>query len=151
MKTNSTTLLLSLALTVPVALLGCERSRAAQGAVAANKTKAQQASPVAPAASTVGKILFVGKEHPCDCTKKALDAGWAALQQALGTPAKLPVERLAVDTEAAKVEPYRQQRPIMALPAIYFLDGKGTVLEMLQGEVTANQIVSVLVASRRSS
>jgi hypothetical protein len=144
MKTSSVTRLLFLAFMVPSALLGCERSRAAQEANPANRTKVQQASSPAPAVSAVAKIVFVGKEHPCDCTKKALDAGWAALRQALGTPAKLPVERLAVDTEAAKVEPYRQQRPIMALPAIYFLDGKGTVLEMLQGEVTPDQMVGVL-------
>jgi hypothetical protein len=144
MKTRSATLVLSIALVVPLALLGCERSRAAPGAAAANQTKAKQASPVVPAASTATKIVFVGKDHPCDCTKKALDAGWAALQKALGTPAKLPVDRLAVDTEAAKVEPYRQQKPIMALPAIYFLDKKGTVLEMLKGEVTPDQIAGVL-------
>jgi hypothetical protein len=95
----------------------------------------------------VAKIIFVGKERPCDCTRKALDAGWSALQKALGTPAKLAVERLQVDTEAAKVEPYRQQKPIMALPAIYFLDGKGTVVELLQGEVTTDQIAVVLQAS----
>jgi hypothetical protein len=92
----------------------------------------------------VARIVFVGKEHPCDCTRKALDAGWAALQKALGTPARVPVEKLQVDTDGPKVEPYRTQKPIMALPAIYFLDGKGTVVELLQGEVTTDRITSVL-------
>ena len=32
----------------------------------------------------------------------------------------------------------------MALPAIYFLDGKDVVLDLLQGEVTAEQIVGAL-------
>ncbi len=90
------------------------------------------------------KIVFVGKEHPCDCTRKSIDAGWAAVQTALGTPAKLPVERLQVDTEGAKVEPYRKQKAIMALPAIYFVDGKNAVLELLQGEVTAEQVGTIL-------
>ncbi|HEX7499170.1 MAG TPA: hypothetical protein VF524_02585 [Polyangia bacterium] len=86
----------------------------------------------------------MGKEHACDCTRKTVDAGWAALQKALGAPAKVPVEKLQVDTEADKVAPYRQQKPIVALPALYFLDGKSTVVELLQGEVTAEQIAGVL-------
>jgi len=66
------------------------------------------------------------------------------LQKALGTSSKLPVERLQVDTEADKVAPYRQQKPIMALPAIYFVDGKNAVIELLQGEVTAEQVAALL-------
>jgi hypothetical protein len=90
------------------------------------------------------KIVFVGKEKACECTRKKVDAGWAALQEALGTPAKVPVEQLKVDTESDKVEPYRKQKPMMALPAIYFVDAKGAVLELLQGEVTAQQIAAAL-------
>jgi hypothetical protein len=86
----------------------------------------------------------VGKEHACDCTRKSIDAGWAAVHKVLGTPAKLPIERMQIDTEGAKVEPYRTQKPIMALPAIYFVDSKGTVLELLQGEVSAEQVESAL-------
>jgi hypothetical protein len=85
-----------------------------------------------------------GKEHPCDCTRKTVDAGWAALQQALGTPPKLPVERLQIDTEADRVTVYRNQKPIMALPAIYFVDGNSVVLELLQGEVSTDAITAVL-------
>jgi hypothetical protein len=32
----------------------------------------------------------------------------------------------------------------MALPAIYFLDGKGVAVELLQGEVTADQVKAAL-------
>jgi hypothetical protein len=109
-------------------------------------TSVSQAAAVSPAAAKVTRIVFVGKEHPCDCTRKALDAGWAALQRALGTPSKVPVEKLQVDTDGSKVDPYRNQKPIMALPAIYFLDGRGTVLELLQGAVTTDQIAGVLQA-----
>lgn len=97
-----------------------------------------------PAATKVEKIVFVGKTHACPCTKKAIDASWAALQKALDTPAKLPVERLQIDTEGEKVAAYRKQRPMMALPAIYFLDGKNVVLELLQGEVSEAQIAAAL-------
>lgn len=123
------------------AAAGCNKtSIAAAAQTTASTTSVSQVAAASPAAAKVARIIFVGKEHACDCTRKTVDEGWAALQQALGTPAKLPVERLQVDTEAAKVEPYRQQKPIMALPAIYFLDGKGVVTELLQGEVTLEQI-----------
>lgn len=118
---------------------GCERSRAATNTPPA-AVKAAEAVP----AVKVTKIVFVGKEHACDCTRKTVDAGWAALQTALGTPPKLPVERLQVDTQGDKVEPYRQQKPMMALPAIYLVDAKGAVVELLQGEVTPEQIGGVI-------
>lgn len=112
---------------------GCQRSRiAASTAATAN---AAQPSPTKQVSSKVTRVVFVGKEHACDCTRKTVDAGWAALQKALGTPAKLPTERLLVDTQGPKVEPYRNQKPIMALPAIYFLDSKDVVLNLVQGEV----------------
>ena len=111
-----------------------------------------QAQPVAAAASTAAptkqltKIVFVGKEHACDCTRKSVDAGWAALQKAIGAPSRIPTERIQVDTEAAKVEPYRTQKAIMALPVIYFVGAQDTVLDMLQGEVTEAQIQPILSA-----
>ena len=35
---------------------------------------------------------------------------------------------------------------MMALPAIYFVDGNGTVVDLLQGEVTEAQVRKVLGA-----
>lgn len=99
-------------------------------------------------ATKVEKIVFVGRKHACPCTKRTIDASWSALQKALGKPAKLPVERLQIDTESEKVAPYRKQKPMMALPAIYFVDGKNAVLELLQGEVTEKQIVAALGAKK---
>jgi hypothetical protein len=137
MKKLATTLLV---FTLSFAAAACNRpSNAASEPMSAAKMSSP--TPTVPKAT---RIVFVGKEHACDCTRKALDAGWAALQKALGTPAKLPIERLQVDTEGEKVEPYRTQKPIMALPAIYFVDGKGAVLELLQGEVSAEQVESAL-------
>jgi hypothetical protein len=141
-----TTLFLGIVFCSSLAALGCERSRAAPGAT--GPTSAVQAAAAKPTTAKVARIVFVGKEHACDCTRKSVDAGWTALQQALGTPAKLPVERLQVDTQGDKVAPYRQQKPMMALPALYFVDDKSTVLELLQGEVTAEQIVAVLQPSK---
>jgi hypothetical protein len=134
--------LMLLALTSLSAVMGCK----SQEPTSVTAISAAVAAPAAqaPAKARPSRIVFVGKEHACDCTKKSVEAGWAALQKALGTPAKLPVERLQVDTQGDKVTPYRQQKPMMALPAIYFVDGKGTVLELLQGEVGEAEIASVL-------
>ena len=153
--------LLPIVVLLPLSLsaMSCEQSSAA--APNAGSVSASAASTVCePGKSTPGcpeqakpvvaRIVFVGKEHACDCTRKTVDAGWAALQKALGTPPTLPVAQFKIDTEAEKVAPYRQQKPIMALPAIYFVDGKDVVLELLQGELTAEQIAGVLQAKTAS-
>jgi hypothetical protein len=92
----------------------------------------------------IEKIVFIGKEHACDCTRKKVETAQAALQKLLGNPAKIPVETLLADTQEDQVEPYRQMRPMMALPAIYFIDDKGGLVEMLQGEITEAQVSKVL-------
>lgn len=133
MMTNPKGLLLGI--TLLLAAAACNPSSAAN--------VSQEASSSA-AITKATKVIFVGKEHPCDCTRKSIDAGWAALQKVLGTPAKLPVERLQIDTQGDKVAPYQTQKPMMALPAIYFVDGKGVVLGLLQGEVSEAQIAASL-------
>jgi hypothetical protein len=117
-----------------LALASCNRSGAEPAPGAAANTDAAK----------IARIVFVGKQEACDCTRAAIDASWAALEQALGTPARLPVEQLQNDTEGDKVAPYREQQAIMALPAIYFVDRGGRVLAQLQGEVTEQQIRAVL-------
>ena len=138
MKANLRTLFSVAALSFAIA--GCERSQAATNPATGTAATAQAAT----AQPKTTKIVFVGKQNACQCTRKSIDAGWAALQKALGAPAKLPVQQLQIDTEGEKVEPFRKQKPIMALPAIYFLDGKDAVMEMLQGEVTEAQIAAIL-------
>jgi len=136
---NVTILLLGLALSFATA--GCDSPlNAAPGQASA----AQAQAAATRAARKVTKIVFVGKENACNCTRKTVDAGWAALQKALGTPAKLPVERLQIDTQGDKVAPYRQQKPMMVLPAIYFVDDNNVVLELLQGRVTEAQVTDTL-------
>jgi hypothetical protein len=142
MMTNLTNLLLGSALAL--ALTGCNPSNAAPGETGTSTADTSTAQPAGPAATKLARIVFVGKENACDCTRATIDAGWAALEKALGTPARLPVERIQVDTGDAKVAPYRTQRPLMALPAIYFVDGQDAVLDLLQGEVTEAQIAAAL-------
>lgn len=132
------------------AITACEHRTAeaaaatASAAVVASGAPSVEAAAKSDAVGKVARVVFVGKEHPCDCTRKKLETAWAALQKALGTPAKLPVDTLHLDTQEEQVEPYRKMRPIMALPAIYFIDAKGGLVELLQGEITDAQVSGVL-------
>jgi hypothetical protein len=142
MKTTLSTLFVALA--VSVAAAGCSRSSAAT-------TPAASASPDAAARKvcTIAKIVFVGEEHGCPCRKARLDAGWAALQEAMGTPSKLPVETLHIDTEAPKVQQYTQQKPILTMPGIYLVDASNKVIDMLQGDITRAQIDATIAAVQK--
>ena len=139
-------------LVLSVTVTACENRKAEAASV--STSAAVVASAASPAALPVSndstakvvRIIFIGKEHACDCTRKKVDTALAALQKVLGTPPKTPVEMLKIDTEEEKVEPYRKQKPMLAIPAIYFVDGKGRVVELLQGEVTEVQLRKVLGA-----
>ena len=140
-KTLSTAIAVAgLAVSLSLLASACKQEVAAsqQAATAPETVKA------AAAESKIAVIVFVGQQDACECTRKRIEDSWAALQKALGEPAKLPVERLQVDTDEAQVEPYKQQKAMMVLPAIYFVNDKATVIEMLQGEVTDAQITAVL-------
>jgi len=137
-------------LVLSVTVTACENRKAEAAQTSSSAAVVASSGSVAsvPASSDstakVVKIVFVGKVHACDCTRKKVDTALAALQKVLGTPPKIPVEMLKADTEEEKVEPYRKQKPMMALPAIYFVDGKGGVVELLQGEITAEQVAAVI-------
>jgi hypothetical protein len=105
---------------------------------------AMAATPTAPTTSKVARVVFMDKEHACECTRKRVEDAWAALQTALGTPPKLPVERIHIDTQAAQAGPYTSVKPLMVPPGIYFVDQQLRVVELLQGEVKAEEITAVL-------
>ena len=134
---STTTVLLSSILAAT--MLACDKP------VTAAETPVTQAK-VGPVANTaaasprVSRVVFVGKENACDCTRKTITTTWEALQKALGTPSSIPVTQVQVDTEEEKARPYMTMRPIMALPAIYFLDATGKLVDVTQGEVTPEQI-----------
>lgn len=109
-----------------------------------NSVASKQATEPQSAEPKVTQIVFVGKENACACTRTRIDESWGALQQALGTRKDISVDRIHIDTEEMKVAPYQKMRTIMVIPAIYFLDASGALVDMLQGEVTAEQILGVL-------
>jgi hypothetical protein len=98
----------------------------------------------AQAQSAVTRVVFIGKKEACDCTRKAIDTSWKALEAVLAAGHAMPVERLEVDTDPEKVRTYQMMKPFMALPAIYLLDVNDGVVEMLQGEVSEAQVTEAL-------
>ncbi|MBK8480672.1 MAG: hypothetical protein IPL40_05795 [Proteobacteria bacterium] len=130
-------MLVSLALTL--AVVACERTKPAPRQAVASTSAATTNGP-----ATVAKIVFIDKENACDCTRKRIEDTWAAMQAALGTPATLPVERIHVDTQTAQAEAYTMFKPLMVPPGVYFVDASNGVIELLQGEVTTEQIAAVL-------
>lgn len=97
----------------------------------------------AAAASKVARVVFLDKEHACDCTQKAIDASWAALQTAIqGT--SMPVERIHLDTQDTMAALYKAKRPLVSVPGLYLLGADDSLVELLQGEVTAEKIRTAL-------
>ncbi len=144
-----------------LAVAGCDRKAEASSEPRTSTTARAQAvtSAVLPATSPaadptgsaavstpgspVARIVFIGKENACQCTRAAIEASWAALQEALAG-ANIPIEQLKIDTQAAQAAPYRDLQAMMAVPGIYFLDASGGLVAMLQGEVTTDAIRAIL-------
>ena len=99
----------------------------------------------APGKARVTRIVFIGKQKACPCTKKQIADGWKALKAGLGKR-RIPVKRLQADVHTAEVGRYQQKRAYKALPAIYFLTAAGKVIDLLQGIVTAADVQQVLKA-----
>jgi hypothetical protein len=120
-----------------LSLPACAKGKGAPAAAAA-------AAPAPTPKSKITRVVFIDKEHACECTRKRVEGAWTALQTALGTPPKLPIERIHIDTQAAQADPYASAKPLMALPGIYFVDQQQHAVELLQGEVKAEEIEAVL-------
>lgn len=152
MNRTSTTITLTLGLLVLAAgcKAGVERGAAASGSAASeappnpaadNKTDpAQQPA----AKGRVKRIVVLDKAKACACTQKRTEATWNELTGVVGFPPVPDVERIHMDTQADKAAPYKAKRPVMVPPAIYFFGEGDELLEVLQGEVTADQIRRVL-------
>ncbi len=126
-------------------LAGCNEeppiSKAPRSLAAPAKAPAPQ---TAPARSEIGRIVFLDQKQACDCTRKRIDASWNALQAALKAAPGPDVLRIFHDVDEQAADEYKQLKPMMVAPGIYFLDKKGGLAEMLQGEVTEAQVTAVL-------
>jgi len=127
-----------------IGLSGCKREAPAAKAPSTAERPAAKKNPST--AGAIARIVFVDKEKCCACTRDRTDKSWKALTDVVGYPPVPDVERIHMDSQADRAEPYKKQRPIMVPPAIYFFDRQGKLVEVLQGEVKAKQIRKVLGA-----
>lgn len=124
---------------------GCNESRAStEGKATVIKAASAASTTAGPTQLQVTKVVFIDKQEACDCTRARVTKGWDALQAALGGKPTPNIERLYVDTQPEQVQPYRAMRPMMAVPALYFLNANGSLVDQLQGEFSAAQIQAVL-------
>jgi hypothetical protein len=103
-----------------------------------------RAAPPPDAKGKMTRIVFVGKKHACECTRKAIEAGRKALQAALGNKSRYRLEELAIDVDGEKVDELRKKKTLTGLPAIYFFDSAGEVKALLQGDITEAQVRAAL-------
>jgi len=111
------------------------------------KQPTEQETPVSAGPVTtstaIDRIVFIDMADACDCTKKKIATAQEALEKALGQE-EIPVERIHMDTEDEKADVYRDKKPFMVVPALYFLDDAGNVLTLLQGDITETQVAEAL-------
>ena len=110
---------------------------------------AEPAAPATPAAvaeaAPVARVIFIGQAESCDCTRKRIDDGIAALTAAIGER-EIPVERIQADKpeHREQVELLRNMRPFMVAPGIFFFDADDNLVGMTQGETTAEELQLIL-------
>ncbi len=95
----------------------------------------------AAARAAVHHVVFVGREEACDCTKERVTTSWAALQEVVGD---LPVERVDVDEHPKRVEELEALSVFVAAPAVYFLAEDGSLVDLIQGQLTVTMAREVL-------
>lgn len=138
--------ILTVALVTVASLGACSRPAGAPPGPAATVTP----TAIPAAKAKVARVVFVGQQNACDCTRKAIDASWQALAAVLGPENRLPIERLQADTQEAQVAPYRARRPFFTAPAIYVLDETDGLVELFQGAVTEAQLRPVLASAAQA-
>jgi hypothetical protein len=92
----------------------------------------------------VVKIVFVGQKNSCECTQKRIAETWKSLETALKNRKDITVEKIQLDVEEEQAEKLDDLKSIMVAPGLYFFDANENLVEMLQGELTAEQIKKVL-------
>ena len=129
-----------------VVTAGCGRSAGeSPGAAPSSSAATTESAP----SSSVARIVFVDQEQACDCTMTRIETSWAALQAVVGEGSGVPVERVHRDTQEQQADQYRLLRPMVTVPGIYLLDESGAVVELLQGEVTEEQLRRALAGGTR--
>ncbi len=126
-------------------LWGCDKGSPPVPAPSSAKSTASIPTPDAPAVpSQVARAVFIGQKKACDCTRKRIDEAWPVFQQAVAAHKNIEVKRLQLDVDEKEADRYDDMRTIMVAPGIFFLDQNDQLIEMVQGEVTAEQLKKIL-------
>lgn len=86
-------------------------------------------------AGRVQRFVLVVHAKGCQCTRADVAKARRSLYVVLGARRDQMVTQLDWDTDRARVQRYRSQRRFIALPALYFLDARGKVVGLLEGDI----------------
>jgi len=124
--------------------LACNRTSSAGNKQGSN-VKVAQAKSSTKAESKVARIVFVGQKQACDCTRNRIEATWNTLKNTLKAKPELPVKRIQRDIDVEETKKMAKLKPLMVAPGIYFIDKEDGLVELLQGEVSREQIEKVIL------
>ena len=88
-----------------------------------------------PSVDRVKRLVLVVHAKGCLCTRRDVAKAMRALAAVLGARRDQMVEQQDWDKDRARVLRYRSQRRFIALPALYFIDAKGKVVGLLEGDI----------------
>jgi hypothetical protein len=127
-----------------LALSGCDGELAdAKGSdcdVPAAKALEAQGQVAQAVGASLHRVVFIDQEEACGCTRERIDATWEALDAALIDRPEIMVERVFGDTQEDQAAPYIAMKALVVAPGIYFFDKQDTLLEMMQGKLTAEEL-----------
>jgi len=138
------TLLLCIVTLAAIFSLACNRTSSAGNKQGSN-VKVAQAKNSTKAESKVARIVFVGQKQACDCTRNRIEATWNTLKNALKAKPELPVKRIQRDVDVEEMKKMARLKPLMVAPGIYFIDKQDGLVELLQGEVSKEQMEKVIL------
>lgn len=92
----------------------------------------------------VQRLVLVVRAKGCQCTREQVDKAWRALGVVFGARRKRVVRKLDWDRDRAEVQRYRSQRRFIVLPALYFIDARGRVVGLLEGDIQPRWIRKIM-------
>jgi hypothetical protein len=99
---------------------------------------------VSTSTNQVDHIVFVGLKESCDCTRNRIDESWRVLQHSLATVPDIGVQRIQRDVHREDALQLHRLKPLMVAPGLYFLDAEDQLIELLQGEISEQQLSALL-------
>ena len=116
--------------------------------IAVGCSDGKDAAPQVPEArpgAGVAKVVVLEQGECCECTRARQETTWENLQAALERVEEKPdVDVIHFDAEPEAAQPYRDMKPVVVSPALYFLDGDGALVDTLQGEQSVEAVAALL-------